>query len=202
MTFLELNEFSDVAASLKLLRVSLQDSVHSTIYWKPCILHSHSALQGACVCILTNTDGTGALAKSSEKELMNKLYGESGAGRNLDDGALEWPEDFIASLPELLKRLPNGLQVRLPEKKERPYPLNTEGDLRRLHEFRNMLVHFPPGSWNLKLSRLPRIISESVSAIERIVTSPDYPRRNRFPETRAQEELICIQTLLRTMETK
>lgn len=180
MTHYETDEFEDVVVSLKVLRDALEQLPSDTDYWKPAIFFAHAALQGACVCLLTRTDGTGALAVNSEKALMKKLYGETEDCRTLDDPETDWPVELIASLPELLKRLPEALSVELPGHKAKTYGWDVKGDLRRLHEFRNQLAHFPPTSWSLEIIGLPRILRSAVELARGIMTSSGYTRYNKF----------------------
>jgi hypothetical protein len=186
--YLEVDEFTDVVNSVEQLCVALDRALENPKLWKDIILTSHATLQGTCVCILTRTDGTGALAKGNQKALMHKLYGEVNGSRNLDDDSVDWPEDFIADLPELLKRLPNGLAVSLPGRKA-DYGYDAAGDLRRLHEFRNKFVHFSPTSWSLELAGLPRVVSNALILAKQITVSNAYKRWNRFKDTEVERML-------------
>lgn len=195
------DEFIDVAISLRTLDMALKGVARNPTFWKLAILSSHSALQGACVCILTGTDGTGALAEKSEKALMNKLYGETQNGRNFDDDTIAWPEEFIASLPELVKRLPNKLGASMCERSAESYPLSLEGDLRRLHDFRKKLTHFPPTSWSLEIAGLPRILLCAVDLTEGITKSDGYRRFNRFQDMDLQPGISSIRACLVAMRS-
>lgn len=186
------DEFDDVAVSLKTLLFALRQAKNDKSFWKLAILSTHSALQGACVCLLTRTDGGGALAKRDQKALMHKLYGESEKGRNIDDNSVDWAEEFIASLPELLKRLPNDLAIKIPDRSVTSYPYDLPGDMRRLHEFRNKLTHFPPISWTLEISGLPRILLRAIEHIEKITISSAYKRYNRFLEIDLSQDFTRI----------
>lgn len=182
MEFFHTDEFEDVVFSAQALCESLDRALDDPRFWKQVILTAHATLQGACVCILTRTDGTGALEDKQQKALMSKLYGEENGRRKIDDDSVDWPEAFVATFPELLKRLPNDLAVSLPERNSR-YGFDTAGDLRRLHDFRNMLVHFPPTSWSLELAGLPRVVAEAICLSQQIVSSSAYRRWNKFNDT-------------------
>lgn len=195
------DEFVDVAISLRTLDAALNGVTRDRTFWKLAILSAHSALQGACVCILTGTDGTGALAEKSEKALMNKLYGETENGRNLDDDTIEWPEEFIASLPELLQRLPDKFGATASKRSAKAYPMNLAGDLRRLHEFRNRLTHFPPTSWSLEVAGLPRILLRSLDLTEAIMKSGGYRRFNRFQDMDLDPLVSSIRQSLAAMQS-
>jgi hypothetical protein len=181
--WLHTDEFEDVEASLDLLMRTLEVVQDKPAYWKWAIVSAHNALQSAAVCILTQTDGSGALLASTEKALHEKLYGEDEDGRFIDREDKEWPESRLATLDELLKRLPNNLSITLPGRRSGKYGFDEPGDLRRLIEFRNKFIHFTASSWSLEIAGLPRIIRRALEKSEAIVRHPDYPRFNRFPDT-------------------
>ena len=62
-SYLQTDEFEDMKASLILLRDSLSSITKEKTMWKWAIIAAHSALQGACVCILTRTDGVSSIVK-------------------------------------------------------------------------------------------------------------------------------------------
>lgn len=194
--YFQCNEYSDVENSLLLLKHSLGLADDEPAYWKWIIIATHSALQGACVCILTKTDGTGALTKKSQKEALKKLYGEENGSRNLDNPDIPWPDPYIAPLDELLKRLPDGLKIVLPDRKAESYGYEIAGDLRRLSEFRNMMIHFPPSSWSLELAGLPRILERAVCLIKDIVASEANNRVNQFAGTPVQSLIEEIKLMI------
>jgi hypothetical protein len=166
-----------------------------TIVLEMAVLSGHAALQGACICILTRTDGLGALKKESDKAVWEKLYGETPNGRKLDDENVTWPDEWLCELPELLKKLPGDLSISLPGKKVPSYGFDVQGDLRRLHEFRNMFTRFPPKTWLIESSGLPRMLESAILLTRRITSSPHYQRHNRFAEMDLEplfEEIICL----------
>jgi hypothetical protein len=65
--YLCIDEFGDVLISLSLLKDCLEKISDDASHWKWAIISAHSALQCACVCLLTRTDGSGALADKSTK---------------------------------------------------------------------------------------------------------------------------------------
>lgn len=181
-TYLSTDEFEDVQASLLLVRDALIAVKTAPPYWKWAILAAHSALQGACLCILTRSDGLGALTDASSEALADKLYGETASGRKIDDKTINWPEPRVEELPELLKRLPHDLRVSLPGRKEHSYGFELAGDLRRLHEFRNQFTHFSSTGWSIEIGGLPRMIERAINLTRCITTSPHFSRYNRFSE--------------------
>ena len=182
-SYFRLDEFDDVLSSLLLLKEYLPKTSTQPVFWKWVIVAAHSALQSACVCLLTRTDGSGALDKVAGDKLWKKLYGTSKDGQeNLDNPSVEWPNETVANLPELLKRLPDGLSVTIPSSKAESYGFDLPGDLRRLHEFRHKFMHFRPVHWSVEIAGLPRMIRQSVDLTERIINSGHYQRFNRFTD--------------------
>jgi|SRR5690606_1970863 hypothetical protein len=199
--YLRTDEFEDVHASLTLLRGVLERILEEPALWKWAVIAGHSALQGACVCILTQTDGLGALTDKSTRELTEKLYGETDRGRKMDEDSVAWPEERIAELPELLKRLPGELKVSLPGRNARSYGYELPGDLRRLHEFRNKFTHFASISWSIQIAGLPRIIGRAVDLTRRIVESDDdYSRFNHFQELGMKSLFADISDRIKSLE--
>ena len=67
--YVSYDEFDDTIGSIAALETHLTEFENHDAAWKWVVLFTHSALQGACVCYLTRTDGSGALTKDSEKAL-------------------------------------------------------------------------------------------------------------------------------------
>lgn len=197
--WLDIDEFDDVRASLLILRDCLGHLTSNPLYWKWAILAAHSALQGACVCILTRTDGLGALTDRSSEEMRKKLYGEAGNRRNLDDPNCRWPDSRVESLPGLLVRLPDGLRVKLPDAKAE-YGFDLPGDLQRLHQFRNRLTHFESTGWSIEMDGLPRIVRRAFDLTSSIIRDGRYQRRSRFPDMNLEPLLLQIDDELRRIE--
>lgn len=180
--YVDFDEFSDVVASLNTLSWTVSNLKEAPYFWKSAILSAHSAVQGACVCILTQTDGTGALTRECEQETKDRLYGVTGGSRHLDDPGKKRPEPHLANLETLVKRLPASLGIHMTRRSAKSWPYNRDGDLRRLNEFRNQFSHFHSTSWMIEVEGLPRIILHALDVVEAIATSPHYDRWNKFSE--------------------
>ncbi|RYH06871.1 hypothetical protein [Tropicimonas sp. IMCC6043] len=184
--YLRTDEFEDVLASLKLLLDCLEKVSEQPHLWKWSILSAHSALQGACVCILTRTDGGGALSKDSEKLLLeyHNLSTQKAIVKAHNAewilGKVEYPQkEEIAALPELLRRLPTEIRIDFPHKNQEPKDERTK-DFVTLHALRNQFTHFPSVGWSIEIADLPRILRRSVILVEQITQHKDYRRWNRF----------------------
>ncbi len=167
------DEFEDVINSLELVELLSRDVNGHPQRWKWIVIAVHNALQGACICLLTNTAGTGALNGKSTERLLERL--------NEDwDGDAPWPDEFVAPFGELLKRLPDDLEIILPNSLELDAGFGLVADMNRLRYLRNNFLHFSPKSWLIELAGLPRIIGHAIDLSERISGSNKFQRVNRF----------------------
>lgn len=144
------------------------------LYWKWAIIAAHGALSGACVCRLTRTDGSGALDKDSTKELRKSLTERQNDSSESDR---ELPPLRVASLFELLRRLPNSLEVQVP-RKFHPDLSGAARDFWFLNEWRSEFIHFKPESWHIEVDGLPSLVRQAVRKISDIITDPHdcFPR--------------------------
>lgn len=197
--WLDIDEFDDVGASLLILRDCLGHLTSNPLYWKWAILAAHSALQGACVCFLTRTDGLGALDGESSGKTYEKLYGEAGNGRNLDNPDFRWPRPRVESLPVLLGRLPADLTDDLPDARK-DHGFGLSGDLQRFHQWRNRFVHFPSTGWSIEMDGLPRIVRRAFDLTSSIIRDGRYQRRSRFPDMNLVPLLLQIDDELRRIK--
>ena len=172
LEYLRTDEFEEVFQGLNFIADILPLVREHPHYWKWIIISAHSALQGACVCMLTETAGTGALRKDATTKLLARLDEDAGSTN-------EWPDERLADLSELLARLPVDLKIKIKELAT-PFPFDVVGDIRRLHDMRNEFSHFTPKSWSIELAGLPRILEHTIGLIEEIAKSANYKRWNRF----------------------
>jgi hypothetical protein len=151
--YVRFDERDDVLASLELVAVLAGEAAHAPRHWKWLILAAHNALQGALVCALSGSDGTGALTDHSRREWLEAY-----------DRDADFPKERLADLKTLLKRErqqnshPNDRECALcsTEKQHR--------DLIRLCGFRDDFTHFKAGGWSIEASGLPRIVWTAVDA--------------------------------------
>lgn len=188
--YLRTDEFQDVHASLLLLEISLQKAKQNPAFWKWAILSAHSAVQGACVCLLSKTDKRGALSKQNQKALwaydqfesQKAITENSGGEWILED--VKYPNAYLADLPEFLCRLPDELKVDKLNSSDKASKVQRNIDFDKLHQFRNKFTHFESISWSLEISGLPRILEEALTLSEKIINADDkFGRVNRFDKT-------------------
>lgn len=194
------DEFIECESAVKELTRALKAIPDDVFAWKWAILAAHNMLQNACVCILTRTDELGAFSKVSEHEMYEYLYGETNGVRNLDNPNLEHPSPKLADTRTLIKRLPKSIGASMTKRNAKKVPFDEAGDLSRLHGFRNELMHFPPQSWSLEISGLPRIIRAAVRVTSAIVRSSEYQRHNRFNQEHMTQLLAQVSNLLNGLE--
>lgn len=158
--YIRFDERDDVVASMDLVALSAEKVNAEPRYWKWLIIGAHSALQGALVCALSGTSGTGALTDKSARAVLDRI--QAGHG--------DWPSERLADFKILLRwgcdpqRMSNfgGSPLQLSEGQLR--------DLHKLHDsFRNQFSHFRPTGWSIEASGLPRIVLIAVDSAERLM---------------------------------
>ncbi|WP_299685920.1 hypothetical protein [uncultured Tateyamaria sp.] len=189
--YVEFDEFIDVEASLHSALAGLQATSGNPLFWKQVVLCTHAALQGAAVCILTRTNGGGALSKRSETDLLDYFENDREKTTAKKQGTLPpeemaFPAPKMQNLPGLLRRLPDGLNTDIPQRFDDCASPQIR-DLWRLHNWRNEFVHFQVVSWSIEIAGLPRITSGALSLTKEIIASEAYLRRNRFSEGKAAD---------------
>src|ERR1700730_13086464 len=88
------SELTDVISSVQLIATLVEPAQRHPILWKWIILAAHSGLQGAMVCNLSGTDGTGALKEDSRVKML-KFLRAGGQG--------DVPDEWLAPFDTLLK---------------------------------------------------------------------------------------------------
>lgn len=156
---IEFDEREDVLASIELVALLAGKVRCNPRCWKWLLLAAHNALQGALVCALSGSDGTGALTDKSRREVLRALRGEA-----------DFPKrEVLADLMTLLKR--ERQQNSHPNYRE--YALCSTArqhrDLIRLCSFRNDFTHFKPAGWSIEVGGLPRIVLTAVDAASRVI---------------------------------
>jgi hypothetical protein len=124
--YVRYSKLTDVISSVQLVASLIEPVQRHPILWKWIILGSHSGLQGAMVCNLSGTDGTGALKPKSRAKMLTFL--QSGAeGDTIPD---EWLADFNTLLQWIRDkdRISGGVTWR-PDDKQLKH-------LAMLHKFR------------------------------------------------------------------
>ncbi|MEM1236481.1 MAG: hypothetical protein AAGI10_05870 [Pseudomonadota bacterium] len=197
---LETNEFEDVIHSLIIVKDAVQKTQNAPLFWKVAIIHTHAALQGSCVCLLTRTDGTGAMTQKVEKDMWEKYYGVTEGVSNLDRPEIRYPTPRVADLGDLLKRLPKDIRPSIPSEVPRKKPWNAETDLRLLINLRNEFMHFPPQGWTIEVSGMPRVLRHAIELAKKAAFHQGYSRTNRFNELDGERHFDDCLNVLRDAE--
>ena len=117
------------------------------------ILSIHAALQGACVCELTDTMGPLDAVREDTRKKLIAYYNQN---QLLDPLEIDRPKMFLLNLPELL----NAIRDASSNQNGAIEISDSELEwLKRFHSWRNQFVHFAPTSWSIELSGLPDLIA-------------------------------------------
>lgn len=132
------DEFDDAIISVDLLARLMQPVEREPLLWKWIIIAAHNALQGAMVCALSGTDGTGALGDASARKVLDWLRTQDGPH----------PEPWMADFPLLVDRARDAQRVR----DGPPLILSDDEvrDLDRLNRLRRGAMHFTPKGWSIE----------------------------------------------------
>jgi hypothetical protein len=202
-----IDEYQDVLSSLLVLENAVVACEITQLDVKWAIIAAHSALQGACVCLLTRTDGGGALGSTEQKKLEDyHLYQSQKtmcekAGIPLILTEPEKPRSYLAPLNELALRLPLGLRFSIAKLSEWPKDEATR-DFTLLSRWRNEFAHYSPAGWSIELAGLPRILGRVISKIEQIATHNGFQRHNDFQDTEILEIIARIRVKLNSIESQ
>ena len=173
------DERLDVLASLEACADNLARTSESDRAWKWVVLSMHSALQGAMVCHLSGSTRIGALKAKCAKAWRTWLN----EGKYTGDE--EPPSSFVASAPELLKRLAGssprfghdcGQVIKITEAQSKSF--------KSLHELRNQFTHFHPQSWIIETALIRESLSGALEILEAIAKDP-WPFQHMSESERA-----------------
>lgn len=164
--YLRTDEREDVVNTLEFVALVAETLGEKPLNWKWIIIGLHNALQGALVCALSGTDGTGALADKSKKKMLQWFEDH----RSKPDTLL--PGTWLAGLMTLYKKAtsPPGMSAL------GGTPLQTttqqDKDVALLNNLRREFVHFEPKGWSIESAGLPRIVLNVSAIIEGILCQP------------------------------
>ncbi len=180
--YLRVDEREDAINALEHAAHTVETLEKHPLDWKWVIIAIHNALQGALVCTLSGTHGTGALNDKS----MQKMWEWFEASRT--DSNAHYPKEWLAPLFELYERA-----------KKQDYmgefggqPLNTteeqDEDVKRLNNLRRNFMHFTPKGWSIETAGLPRITLNATTIIETLLLSHPANTFRFDPEHKARVE--------------
>jgi len=162
--FVNYSEFTDVISSVQLIATVVTTVLRQPVLWKWIVVAAHNGLQGAMVCNLSGTDGTGALRESSRKRMLAFLQ-DAKPGDPV-------PDEWLADFNNLLKWIqePNrtvGYTSWHPTASQLKH-------IAKLHELRNQFSHYVPGSWSIEAIGLPAITATALDGTEHLMLSGGY----------------------------
>lgn len=161
----EIDQFIDALEHSADLATSVDERM---MRWKWLIFALHNALQGACTCALRGNDTAGISMLSNGKAVWKYLDVTS-----RKDLASCMPEPRLDRLTELYERVQNEQVLGEPFKLPANEQMNK--DVEQLNTFRNWFMHFPPHSWSVEVSGMPRIVRNCCAAIEHLaVKHPSF----------------------------
>lgn len=160
--------------------------------WKWVIVAIHNALQGALVCTMSGTDGTGALSDKSRKEMWEWFE----ASRTDPDAP--FPVEWLADPLKLYERAKDPAYMQ----EFGGEPLRTtqeqDDDVKRLNNLRIGFAHFTPKGWSIESVGLPRIVLNATAIIEILMLS--HPacthRLEQEQSARVQRAIATFRELL------
>jgi hypothetical protein len=173
---------TDIRASIEMLVLALDKTRISHSFWKWAVVASHNALQGLCVGFLTQTNGSGALEKRSERAIARSHGDES----DLPSATL--PSIRLANLPDLLARLPEPHRVRVSEHS----PNENGGEelwLWRLHDARNNYIHYGEFRWFVTRNNLHAAVFVAVQKMLKLLEKAAPNSATQLGQRRTAETL-------------
>ena len=191
--WLEIDERTDILASLSLCSLSLNGISKYPARWKWLILALHNSLQGAMVCHLSGTAQLGALSKHCVEvslewhdrdrrgEIIRVKNGKDEFGLTLMriQKKKDFPPiEYLANPEVLFERLHNisircepgcGSLISITDVEQKSF--------NKLNAFRNELTHFTPKGWSIEIIGLASMALDIVGVIKKISTDP-WPFRH------------------------
>ena len=183
--YLRTDEREDLIASLKLVRLSLQQCALDSQYWKWVLIGAHASLQAAIVFHLSFGN--------------NLLVAKLGHAHKWLDAHREhtaYPDMHMDYFMDLYRKSKTQeiLGFRLATTQSQ------DCNVDRLLDFRNAFIHFMPKGWSIELAGLPGICMDSLNIVEGLAQGPIESRWESDLQRSEFAELLfdCI-TLLRNL---
>jgi hypothetical protein len=192
--WVRINEFSDLMSSLKAVEHLIPLTNQDIGMWKWVIVSLHSAVQGTAVCILTRSDGSGALKEHLEAK-VREFYAENKNSLNNADEFIEiFSKNELAALPYLLRRLGCSFPKDnvLPEESAD----KTLHYLVKLHNWRNFFIHFPPLHWTAPETEFIELTAVIIGFVRKTLTTAKWQRMPLITEDELLPLLDRIDLLL------
>ena len=155
--------------------------------WKWLLIAVHNALQGALVCVLSDSHGTGALTEKSMKAVWDWYEARS------DDPTATHPKEWLAPPLELYERAKQENYMREFGGSPIITTRDQDDDIRRLNALRREFAHYTPRLWSIECAGLPRIVLSTTAVVEGLLKHPALSCR--FREAQADRAQRAIHQL-------
>ena len=193
--WLRVDEYEDAVNALE-HAVDVASTLDSTpLNWKWLLIAIHNAFQGALVCTLSGSHGTGALTEKSMAAIWDWYEAPS------NDPRAKHPKEWLAPPLDLYARAKQ--ENYMSEFGGNPIRTTPEqdNDVRKLNELRRSFAHYTPRLWSIEIVGLPRIVINVVEVIEDLLEHPSFSYRlkdkqmNRARRAIKQlRETFCLST--------
>jgi hypothetical protein len=193
--WVRMNEFSDLMSSLKAVEHLITLTNHDIGMWKWVIVSLHSTVQGTAVCILTRSDGSGALKEHLEAKIREFYTTNKNTFSNADEFIEIFSKNELATLPYLLRRLGCSFpKDNVPPEKSADKTLHY---LVKLHNWRNLFIHFPPLHWSAPETEFIELTAVVIGFVRNTLTTAKWQRMPLITEDELLPLLDRIDLLLR-----
>ena len=169
--FLRFDEREDTISALE-HAVDVASTLNAKpLNWKWLLIAIHNALQGALVCTLSGSDGTGALSESSMKKVWD-WYEAS-----FEDSKTQHPTEWLAPPLELFKRVKKQKYMQEYGGAAVVTTPQEDKDIPKLNVLRRGFAHYTPRYWCIETAGLPRIVLNAVGVVEKLLRHPAFSLR-------------------------
>ena len=153
--FLRFDEREDTISALE-HAVEVASTLNAKpLNWKWLLIAIHNALQGALVCTLSGSDGTGAL----------------------EDSKTQHPKERLAPPLVLFDRVKQQKYMQEYGGAAVVTTPQEDKDIPKLNVLRNGFTHYTSRYWCIETAGLPRIVLNAVGVVEKLLRHPAFSLR-------------------------
>ncbi|MGB3553117.1 MAG: hypothetical protein WBA25_00590 [Jannaschia sp.] len=186
------NETAHLSNTLQLLAKIVPLTKNDPMWWRWIAIALHNAIQGACVARLTHTDGTGALTERATIGLQTYDSALS-SGRGFGYRP-PYPEEGLAPLKELLKRLPAPVgPINITANP--PTPSTFGWHMKTLDSLRHDFMHTLHRSHDVEISGMPALLLSGVNLVHEVLELP-MKRRPNDAEIDPSSALVQLRSVI------
>ncbi|MBA3068261.1 MAG: hypothetical protein FP825_07265 [Hyphomonas sp.] len=153
------------------------------------IIGTHTLVQLSCILVLDERDTTQTACLSDQRLKGGKSVRETTVELIHAGKYNQLPEPYLASPTALLKRVQGTRDVMGTEAFNLAEDM--KWNLEKLNEFRDMVIHFLPSSWNLDLSGMPGIFRSAFEFAFLVLQTPGTYRHRMGDHDRDNAIQLC-----------